>query len=114
MKKQYRRHSQEFKREVIEYSLSSSKSITQICREFDISTSQFYSWKKMILGDVESEGAVGDRSNGISQEANPRSPKEMADEIRKLRKQRAKSQRREEILKKAALILANDPHNNMS
>lgn len=114
MKKQYRRHSEEFKREVIEYSLSSSKSIAQICREFDISPSQFYSWKKLILGDAESEGAVGDRTNGISQEANPPCPSAMADEIRRLRKELAKSQRREEILKKAALILGNDPHNNMS
>jgi len=30
MKKTYRRHSEEFKKEVIDYFLSSSKSITQI------------------------------------------------------------------------------------
>ena len=111
MKKQYRRHSEEFKKEVIDYSLSSSKSIKQICREFDITPSQFYSWKKKILGDVENAGAVGDQVNGDSQDL---SPIEMADEIRKLRKELAKSQRREEILKKAALILGNDPRNNMS
>ena len=111
MKKPYRRHSEEFKREVIDYSLTTSKSIAQICREFDISASQFYSWKKQILGDAEAEGAVGDRRNGVSKEA---TPLEMADEIRRLRKELAKSQRREEILKKAALILGNDPRNNMS
>jgi len=111
MKKKYRRHSEEFKKEVIDYSIETSKSIAQICREFDITPSQFYSWKKKILGVAENEGAVGDRENGGSQEA---SPIEMADEIRRLRKELAKSQRREEILKKAALILGNDPRNNMS
>ncbi|MGJ8676394.1 MAG: hypothetical protein ACSHX0_02625 [Akkermansiaceae bacterium] len=60
MKKTYRRHSEEFKKEVIDYFLSSSKSITQICKEL------------------------------------------------------TKSQRREDILKKAALILGNDPRNDMS
>ena len=50
MKKTYRRHSEEFKKEVIDYFLSSSKSITQICKEFTISPSQFYSWKQKILG----------------------------------------------------------------
>ena len=63
------------------------------------------------MGDVENAGAVGDQVNGDSQDL---SPIEMADEIRKLRKELAKSQRREEILKKAALILGNDPRNNMS
>ena len=62
------------------------------------------------MGDVENAGAVGDQVNGDSQDL---SPMEMADEIRKLRKELAKSQRREEILKKAALILGNDPRNNM-
>ena len=61
MKKTYRRHSEEFKREVIDYSLNTSKSISQICREFDIAASQFYSWKKQILGDAESEGAKAPR-----------------------------------------------------
>lgn len=111
MKKKYRRHSEEFKKEVVDYSIANSKSITQICREFDISPSQFYSWKKRILGDAETEGAVGERRNAGTQEP---TTLEMADEIRRLRKELAKSQRREEILKKAALILRNDPRSNMS
>jgi len=46
MKKTYRRHSEEFKQEVIDYFLNSPKSVTQICKEFGISPSQFYVWKK--------------------------------------------------------------------
>jgi len=111
MKRKHRRHSEEFKREVIEYSLKSNKTIKQICRDFAIAPNQFYTWRKQILGNAESERAVGERGNEISQTA---SPMEMADEIRRLRKELAKSQRREEILKKAALIFGNDPHNNMS
>lgn len=112
MKRKHRRHSEEFKREVIEYSLSTNKSIKQICRDFEIAPNLFYTWRKQLLGDAESERAVGERGNEISQTA--ATPMEMADEIRRLRKELAKSQRREEILKKAALILGNDPHNNMS
>ena len=111
MKRKHRRHSEEFKKEVIEYSLRTNKNIKQVCRDFDIAPSQYYAWKNQILGDGKSERAVGERGNEISQTA---SPMEMADEIRRLRKELAKSQRREEILKKAALILGNDPHNNMS
>jgi len=101
MKKTYRRHSEEFKKEVIDYFLSSSKSITQICKEFTISPSQFYL--------LEKEAPRGER--GPPEEA---SPAQMADEIRRLRKELTKSQCREDILKKAALILGNDPRNDMS
>lgn len=111
MKRIYRKHSEEFKREVIEYSLKNTKSVIQICREFNISANQFYAWKKKLLGNVVDEGAASDGSNGASQGA---SPMEMADEIRRLRKELEKSQRREQILKKAALILGEDPQNNMS
>ena len=63
------------------------------------------------MGDAETEGAVGERRNARTQEL---TTLEMADEIRRLRKELAKSQRREEIIKKAALILGNDPRSNMS
>ena len=102
MKRNYRRYSEEFKREVIEYSMSTTKSIKQVCKEFNISSSQFYAWKNKILGGVENAGAVAGSMSETSKEA---SPIEMADEIRRLRKELEKSQRREEILKKAALIL---------
>ena len=42
------------------------------------------------------------------------SPVQMAEEIRRLRKELTKSQRREDILKKAALILGNDPRNKLA
>lgn len=99
-------YSEEFKREVIEYSLSTSKPISQICQEFGITTGSYYYWKKRILGDVESDQSVSEGTNGGSKE-------EMADEIRRLRKELAASQRREEILKKAAIILGETPSNNM-
>ena len=111
MKKTYRRHSEEFKKEVIDYFLSSSKSITQICKEFTISPSQFYSWKQKILGDETNQRAVGEGVRGVPEDA---SPVQMAEEIRRLRKELTKSQRREDILKKAALILGNDPRNKLA
>ena len=110
MKKQNRRHSEEFKKEVIEYSLKSSKSVAQICRDFNISPSQFYAWKKKILGGSEIK-STAHLSSSTSDEP---SLMELADEVRRLRKELAQAHRREDILKKAALILGNDPHNNMS
>ena len=111
MKRKHRRHSEEFKREVLQYSTESSKSITQICKEFDISPALFYSWKKKLWGCATDARAVGESGSGAAPEA---SSAELADEVRRLRKELAKSQRREEILKKAALILGNDPHDDMS
>ena len=111
MKKTYRRHSEEFKKEVIDYFLSSSKSITQICKEFTISPSLLYSWKQKILGDETNQRAVGEGVRGVPEDA---SPVQMAEEIRRLRKELTKSQRREDILKKAALILGNDPRNKLA
>ena len=105
MKKIYRRHSKEFQKKVVDYSLSTSKSIKQICREYNITASQFYSWKKKVLGVTDAEGEC------VSKEA---SLLELANEIRRLRKELAKSQRREEIIKKALLILDNGPRRNMS
>ena len=48
---------------------------------------------------------------GVPEDA---SPVQIAEEIRRLRKELTKSQRREDILKKAALILGNDPRNDMN
>ena len=111
MKRKHRRHSEEFKREVLQYSTESSKSITQICKEFDISPALFYSWKKKLWGCATNARAIGESGSGAAPEA---SSAELADEVRRLRKELAKSQRREEILKKAALILGNAPHDDMS
>ena len=97
MKKTYRRHSEEFKQEVIDYFLNSPKSITQICKEFRISPSQFYVQKKKLLGDAVNDRAGGEGEHGGSEEA---SPAQLAAEIRKLRQELANAHRREEILKK--------------
>ncbi len=101
-----KRYSEAFKREVIEYSLTTSKPVSQICKEFGITTGSFYNWRKQILGDAESERSDSEGANAVSKEA-------MADEIRRLQKELAASQRREEILKKAAIILGETPRNNM-
>ncbi len=91
-------YSEEFKREVIDYALSTHKPIKQICREFGITTGTYYNWKRRLLGDAETDRCDSEGGSGDSMEA-------MADEIRALRKELAASQRREEILKKAAIIL---------
>ena len=107
MKKRQKRYSAEFKKEVIDYSLTTSKGVQEICREFDITNTSFYKWKKEILGVGVDRGAVGDEGNGDSKEA-------MADEIRALRKKLARAERDNEILKKAALILGEIQGRDMS
>ena len=102
MKKKQKRYSAEFKKEVIEYAMSSDLSVTEICRHFNIGTGNFYHWKKQLLGDEASQGAGGDAGSGVSKET-------LLDEIRDLRKQLAREKRDNEILKKATLIFGNNP-----
>lgn len=100
-------YTEEFKREVIEYSLSSAKPVKTICKEFGITTGSYYNWKKRLLsGDAASPSRGSGAASEVSRE-------EMADEIRQLRKDLAASKRREEILKKAAIILGETPPDNM-
>ena len=99
-------YSEEFKREVIDYALATEKPISQICEEFGITVGTYYNWRKRLLGDAESDQRQSVDANEVSKEA-------LADEIRRLRKELAESQRREEILKKAAIILGETPPNNM-
>ena len=94
----------------VKYSTESSKSIIQICKEFGISPALFYDWKKL-WGSATEAKAVGCSGSGDAPEV---TMAQQADEIRRLRKELAKVHRREEILKKAALILGEEPHNNMS
>lgn len=107
MKKKQKRYSAEFKKEVINYAISTSKGVQEICREFDITSTSYYNWKKEILGDGANGRGVAEEGSGDSKEA-------MADEIRALRKKLARKDRDIEILKKAALILGEVEGTNMS
>lgn len=102
MKKKNKRYSAEFKKEVIEYAISSDLKVSEICRHFNIATGNYYHWKKQLLGDEANQGALGDAGSGVSKEA-------LMDEIRDLRKQLAREKRDNEILKKATLIFGNNP-----
>ena len=102
MKRTHKRYSQEFKKEVIEYALASNQKVSDICKHFGIAPGNFYHWKKQILGDEANQGAEGDAGSEVSKEA-------LMDEIRSLRKQLAREQRDNEILKKATLIFGNNP-----
>lgn len=76
--------------------------------------STFYKWKQEMLVLKSNQRAVGSADKLKAKQGSEQSPLEMADEIRRLTKELSKAHRREEILKKAALILGEDPHNNMS
>ena len=96
-----------FKVQAVELFLSSNKGLKQVSRELGISDGSLRKWKNEFL--EASEGlpvAEGDGKAGVSAQ-------ELADEIRRLRKENEYLRRQREILKKAAAILAEDPHAGM-
>ena len=102
MNKRTIRYTDDFRKEVIQYALNSNRPVTEICRHFDITTSSFYLWKKDILGDDADGQGAAEEGSGVSKET-------MMDQIRSLQIQLARKERDLEILKKATLILGNDP-----
>jgi transposase len=52
----YRRHTVEFKRAVVEQSLSSSASVSRIARQHNVNANQVFSWRKLYR-----EGLLGGR-----------------------------------------------------
>jgi transposase len=54
----YRRHTVEFKRTVVEQSLSSGASVSRIARQHNVNANQVFSWRKLYR-----EGLLGGRPN---------------------------------------------------
>ena len=48
MKKKYSRHSDKFKLKVALVALKGDKTVPELCQEFNLSSSQIYSWKKQL------------------------------------------------------------------
>ena len=108
MSQKTKRYSDEFKKEVVEYSIEHNLTVRQVCQNFNISPASYYKWKGKLLGEKDGDGA----SSGSGDDSHL-SKAALVDEIKRLQKELAKSQRREDILKKAALILGDLPQNNM-
>lgn len=98
---------EEFKREAVDLFVSSGKPLKRVAEELGISANSLRAWKKELLGgSVGRERAGGELPAGAD-------PEQMAEEIRRLRRENEYLKRQREILKKAASILAEDPQLGM-
>ena len=100
-----RRYTEEFKREAVAHLRETNLPLAQIARELGVSVGSLSSWKKRFADQNEAE---------IPAAAGEEDPSEMpvsklAAEIKRLQKENQKLTRQREILKKAALILGEDP-----
>ena len=92
-KKAYQRYTQEFKDKAVGL-LNLGKPVAEVAQELEVSTSMLYEWRHKAQGTQG--GSVGVRAAGEQSEA---------DALRALRRQVARLQAENDILKKAAIIL---------
>jgi transposase len=92
-KKAYQRYTQEFKEQAISL-LNLGKPVAEVAQELEVSSSVLYEWRQKAQGTQG--GSAGLRAAGEQSEA---------DALRALRRQVARLQAENDILKKAAIIL---------
>ena len=102
----YRKYDEEFRRNAVDLYLSSGKPLATVARELGVTPNSLRSWKKRMLG--QNGGgvpvAVGDGDTSAM------SAEQLAEDNRRLRRENEYLIRKQrEILKKAALILGEDP-----
>lgn len=94
-----KRYDEEFKRNCVDLLVTGGKALKPLSREMGISDSTLREWRNLYLGKMAEQD---DRPPGGA------TPREMADEIRRLHKELDRVTRQREILKKALGILS-DP-----
>lgn len=92
-KKAYQRYTQEFKDQAVGL-LNLGKPVAEVAQELEVSASMLYAWRHKAQGTPG--GSAGLRAGGEQSEA---------DAWRALRRQVARLQAENDILKKAAIIL---------
>lgn len=95
-----RRYTTEFKAQAVEL-VNTGRPVPEIAEELGIGASLLYRWK------LESHGAQGG-SEGTPAEGG----RDAADELRAMRRELARLQIENDILKKAAVILGTKPQSN--
>ena len=96
-----KRYDEEFKVQAVDLLRTSSKPVAQVARELGVSVATLRTWKRRQLGGTP--GPVED------QDLEYKEKEALFDENRQLRRQIAYLERQREILKKAAIILAEEP-----
>lgn len=90
-----KRYDEEFKRNCVDLLVSSGKPLKPLARELGVADVTLRKWRDDYLGKVEDDRPPGGAT-----------PREMASEIRRLRKDLDRVTRQREILKKALGILS--------
>jgi transposase len=93
-----RQHSQEFKKQAVQYMVMEGESAPSVAKRLGINSNLLYRWKGEFLEELE----------GSTKEKAQMSPKEMAAEMESLRQQLRRSERINEILKKTVGFFAKD------
>lgn len=110
MPRSKRPYSQEFKKEAVDLYVSSGEPLKRVADDLGVSANSLRAWTKDLLG------GSGGRQRGPRERDDltvVADPEQMAQEIRRLRKENEHLKRQREILKKAASILAEDPQLGM-
>lgn len=92
-----KRYSREFRKEAARMLIMEGQKAKEVSEQLDVPATMLYRWKKEHLEELE-----GSKPEGSA------SPKEMAIEIDKLRKQLGKSERINQILKKTVVYFAKE------
>jgi len=99
-----RRYDKEFRRNAVELLLNSGKPLKPLAKELGVSDTTLRAWRDAYLGEVE---GYSDRC------PDGPTPREMADELRRLRKELDRVTRQRDILKKALGILSDQSPGGM-
>ena len=99
-------YDEEFKRNCVDLLLTSGKPLKVLARELGISDTALRSWRDRYYEKTEGDDRSPRGEGGAT-------PREMADEIRKLRKELDRVTRQREILKKVMSILSEESPRGM-
>lgn len=93
-----KRYSAEFKKEAVRLMVLDGLKAAEVSQKLGVGVNQLYKWKQAHLSELEKDAQAKSQA----------SPKEMAAEIDRLRKELARSERINEILKKTVGYFAKD------
>ncbi len=100
-------YDEEFKRNCVDLLLTSGKPLKPMARELGVSDTALRSWRDQYFEKTEEKDERSPRGEGGA------TPREMANEIRRLRKELDRVTRQREILKKVMSILSEESPRGM-
>ena len=104
-KKVHKVYTEEFKRQAVELTIHSGRSIVQIGRELGVSDASLHFWRKRY--------GVSSKPAPASEPCRSATPEELLVENRRLQKELEIVKRQRDILKKAMSILGEEPSSSM-